>query len=111
MIDPAAAGNGRGNLSRDLSDDVCGTQFLPGAVGARSGRPDHRCRHARNLKSATAAQVRIQGELQVGGQVVEKRSARLDYLPGFSRRDGGLFFGRDPRQGKLILRAESYQEP
>lgn len=66
---------------------------------------------ARNDSSATAAEVRIEGELLQDGAVVERRSATLDYLPGFSVRGGGLFFRNDPRTGELRLSVAGYQRP
>ena len=45
-----------------------------------------------------------------GGVRVEFR-ARIDYVPGHSVRQGGLFFTRDPRTGHLSLRARGYSAP
>jgi uncharacterized protein (TIGR02588 family) len=35
----------------------------------------------------------------------------LDYVPPRSSREGGLWFSRDPRAGRLTLRATGYAEP
>lgn len=66
---------------------------------------------ADNRGGETAAHVRISGELMENGRIVERRETLLDYLPGRSRRDGGLFFAADPGRYELRLRAEGYSEP
>lgn len=65
---------------------------------------------AHNAGRGTAAELTITGELRDGAGTVTSQ-ATLDYLPGRSRRHGGLFFARDPRAGSLELRAEGYREP
>ena len=65
---------------------------------------------ARNRSHATAAAVTIEGELAGAGET-ETSQAMLDYVPGHSKRRGGLFFRRDPRGHPLELRALGYQEP
>jgi uncharacterized protein (TIGR02588 family) len=41
----------------------------------------------------------------------EVSSVILDYIPGQSAREGGLFFTQDPRSGNLVLRASGYAKP
>lgn len=64
-----------------------------------------------NLSRETAAALRVQGELRRGGELVERSEMELDYLPGRSSREGGLFFREDPRALQLMLSARSYQNP
>ena len=48
----------------------------------------------------------------LGSGISEIRLALfLDYLPPHSKRRGGLFFTRDPRQFELQARAFGYEEP
>jgi uncharacterized protein (TIGR02588 family) len=60
---------------------------------------------ARNLSPITAAQVTIEGTLPGG----ETGTAVIDYIPGRSVRQGGLFFTQDPRGA--ALRPLGYQNP
>jgi uncharacterized protein (TIGR02588 family) len=64
-----------------------------------------------NRSGQTAAAVNIEGELRQGGTSVEKSSATLSYVPGFSEREAGLIFSRDPRQFQLQVRATGYEKP
>jgi uncharacterized protein (TIGR02588 family) len=64
-----------------------------------------------NRGGDTAAGLLIEGTLKRGGQDVETSETTLDYLPGQSLREAGLFFGEDPRRYQLELRALGYQEP
>ncbi|HEY8356000.1 MAG TPA: hypothetical protein VIL30_00960 [Ramlibacter sp.] len=65
----------------------------------------------RNRGKATAEGLKIAGELRQGGTVVERVETELQFLPGESSRERGLFFTRDPRSLSLELRPESYQAP
>ena len=64
-----------------------------------------------NRSGGTAAALRLEGELRRGDAVVERSELELDYLPGHSTREGGMFFTHDPRSLQLVLQARSYQEP
>lgn len=64
-----------------------------------------------NQGGDTAAGLTVEGTLTRGGRVVETSDVTLDYLPGGSVREAGLFFSRNPRQGRLELRALGFQEP
>ena len=66
---------------------------------------------AQNAGGAAAAQVRIEGTLSAGGQAPETSSVILDYIPGHSAREGGLFFTQDPQSGNLTLRALGFTKP
>ena len=65
-----------------------------------------------NEGRSTAAQLSLEGELTGdGGEAVETSETTLDYLPGRSEREGGLFFTRDPRAFDLRLRPKGYVKP
>ncbi len=64
-----------------------------------------------NQGGSTAAQLRIEGRLTDENGYVETSEAIIDYVPAHSRRQGGLFFTRDPRQYTLQLRAKGYAKP
>ena len=64
-----------------------------------------------NQSRATAAALRVQGELRRGGEVVETSELEFQHVPGRSTREGGLFFVQDPRALQLQLSARSYQKP
>lgn len=67
---------------------------------------------ARNTGSATAASVRIVGELRdAAGGVVEESEMTLDYVPEASSRAGTLLFTRDPSTSTLEVRATGYELP
>lgn len=65
----------------------------------------------RNRTQATAAALRLTGRLRQGADVVEESELELQYLPGGSSRDGGLFFSRDPRLHRLEWAFQSYEQP
>jgi uncharacterized protein (TIGR02588 family) len=64
-----------------------------------------------NRSGATAANLRIEGELKQGDEVLERSETEFQYLPGRSSREAGLFFTRDPRALRLELSARSFQKP
>jgi uncharacterized protein (TIGR02588 family) len=64
-----------------------------------------------NHGGLTAAQLRIEGRLTDENRYVETSEVVIDYFPVNSRRRGGLFFTRDPRQDTLQLRAKGYADP
>ena len=66
---------------------------------------------ARNLGSEAAAEVVVEGTLVRAAGDTLRATVTLDYVPGRSRRSGGLFFDADPRAGELSLRAVGYAEP
>ena len=64
-----------------------------------------------NGSGGTAAGVEIEGQLKSGGATIETSSAVIDYVPGHSRRSGGLFFREDPRRHQIEVRALGFQTP
>lgn len=64
-----------------------------------------------NGSGGTAAGVEIEGLLKSGGATIETSSAVIDYVPGHSRRSGGLFFRQDPRRHRIEVRALGFQAP
>lgn len=65
---------------------------------------------AHNLSPRTAAAVQVEGTLRRGGSET-KASATLDYIPGNSTRQGGLFLPEDPRSGTFEVRATGFARP
>lgn len=80
------------------------------AVEAQPGRFLVRLRVS-NEGKATAAGLRVEGELRRGEEVVERSEIEFQHVPGRSSREGGLFFTQDPRTLRLVLSARSYQAP
>jgi uncharacterized protein (TIGR02588 family) len=66
---------------------------------------------ARNIAGEAAAQVEIEGKISTAGADAETSRVVLDYIPGHSTRQGGLFFTRDPRSGALTVRATGFADP
>lgn len=66
---------------------------------------------AMNVSPATAAAVQIEGELVEGERVVATSQVTLDYVPGNSERQGGLFFRENPQAYGLEIRALGYARP
>jgi uncharacterized protein (TIGR02588 family) len=66
---------------------------------------------AHNSAGEAAAQVEVEGKLSAAGTDTETSRVVLDYIPGHSERQGGLFFTRDPRSGVLAVRATGFAEP
>jgi uncharacterized protein (TIGR02588 family) len=86
-----------------VSIEHAGTESIPGGYVVRF--------RALNSSSSTAAALHIAGELREGGEVVESGQAVVDYLPGHSERQGGLFFRQDPNRYELRLYPLGYVEP
>jgi uncharacterized protein (TIGR02588 family) len=80
------------------------------AIHQQQGRFLVRVR-VRNRSHATAAALRVSGELRQGEAVVERSETEFPYLAAESSHEGGLFFTHDPRTLRLELAAESYQVP
>lgn len=66
---------------------------------------------ATNSGDATAAGVKVQGELRSKDGTVQTAETTFDYVPSHSSRRGGLIFMRDARAGSLHLHASGYQNP
>lgn len=65
----------------------------------------------RNRSSATAAAVEIEGELTRSDGTTATSTATVDYVPGESTRNAGLFFEDDPRRHRVEVRALGFAEP
>lgn len=65
----------------------------------------------RNEGRATAAALRVAGELRRGDTLVENSEVEFDYLPGLSSRGAAMLFERDPRTLQLVLSPRSWREP
>ncbi len=65
----------------------------------------------KNTGNQTAAAVAVEGELKNGTETAETSSAALAYSPANSKRRGGLFFTKNPRQFDLQIRVTGYEEP
>jgi uncharacterized protein (TIGR02588 family) len=66
---------------------------------------------AHNSAGEAAAQVEIEGKVTAAGEDEETSKVILDYVPGHSARQGGLFFTRDPHSGSLAVRATGFAKP
>jgi uncharacterized protein (TIGR02588 family) len=66
---------------------------------------------AHNSAGEAAAQVEIEGKVTAAGEDEETSKVILDYVPGHSAREGGLFFTRDPHSGSLAVRATGFATP
>ncbi|HYF86093.1 TIGR02588 family protein [Azospirillum sp.] len=81
-------------------------------VETQAGGHGHTVRfQIRNRTTATAATLRVRGELRSGDRVVEAVEAEFDYLPPYSERFGGLIFQQDPARFDLRIIPTSYSEP
>jgi len=67
--------------------------------------------NVKNTGNQTAAGLTIEGELKNDAESVETSSATLAYAPANSRREGGLFFSKNPNEYDLQLRAKGYEKP
>lgn len=68
----------------------------------------------KNNGNQTAAGLTVEGELKTdaeGAESVETISATLAYAPANSRREGGLFFSKNPNEYRLEIRAKGYEKP
>jgi uncharacterized protein (TIGR02588 family) len=64
-----------------------------------------------NEGGSTAADARIEAELRQQGTVIEHSETTVDFIPRNSKRQAGVFFGRDPRTLELTLRTSGYRDP
>lgn len=64
-----------------------------------------------NRSSVTAAAVEVEGELTKADGTVATSTTTVDYVPGDSRRNAGVFFKDDPRRHRLEVRALGFAEP
>jgi len=66
---------------------------------------------ARNTSGRSAAGVIVEATLAVPGERPIVSTVTLDYVPGHSKRKGGIFLPAHPGSGRLELRALGYAEP
>ena len=66
---------------------------------------------ARNRGRTTAAEVLVEGELEVDSGRVERAETTIDYVPAGGEQRGGLYFSRDPQRSRLRIRAHGYRDP
>lgn len=66
---------------------------------------------ARNTTAHSAAAVEVEATLEVPGAEPVTSGVTLDYVPGHSTQKGGIFLPRDPRTGRLEIRALGYARP
>jgi uncharacterized protein (TIGR02588 family) len=64
-----------------------------------------------NRGGATAAALRIKGELREGDRVLEDSDTELDYVPPHSTRTASLIFKTDPTARTLEIRPSSFTDP
>jgi uncharacterized protein (TIGR02588 family) len=66
----------------------------------------------RNLGANTAEGLEVEGTLKGrAGNTIETSETTVEYLPPYSKVEGGLFFTKDPRQYNLELRPKGYEVP
>jgi len=66
---------------------------------------------ASNETGGTAAAVEIEATLKDGDAIIETGKATLDYVPGYGKVKGGIYFAEDPRQHDLEIRALGFRLP
>ncbi|MET0427358.1 MAG: hypothetical protein ABW026_02565 [Microvirga sp.] len=64
-----------------------------------------------NRGGATAAALRIKGELREGDAVVEDADTEIDYVPPHSERTASLVFKADPATRVIEIRPTSFTDP
>jgi uncharacterized protein (TIGR02588 family) len=65
----------------------------------------------RNIGGTAAAALEIEGELREGNRIVETSSTTIDYVPGHSTAEGGLFYSADPNRFTVDVRPLGYRVP
>jgi uncharacterized protein (TIGR02588 family) len=64
-----------------------------------------------NRGDVTAADVKVEGQLQGASGVAETSEMTFQFLPPNSERKGGLFFTKNPRDFELKLMPKGYEVP
>jgi uncharacterized protein (TIGR02588 family) len=67
--------------------------------------------HLTNLGDITAQELTVEGNLMEGEKSAETSTTTIQYLPGHSKREGGLFFSKDPHAYRLQVLAKGYEKP
>lgn len=64
-----------------------------------------------NKGDDNAADVVVEGKITQNGEDLETSSVTIDYAPSHSKREGGLFFDRNPNDFEFKIRALGYKKP
>lgn len=64
-----------------------------------------------NKGGSNASQVNIEGKLKKDGEDVETSSVTFAYAPSHSKKEGGIFFAKNPQEFQMELRALGYENP
>ena len=64
-----------------------------------------------NSGGETANSVEVVAQLASDSTTVETGKQQIDFLSRKEERSGEFIFSRDPRQGELLVRVASYQQP
>ena len=64
-----------------------------------------------NSGENNAADVVVEGKLAQNGEDLETSSVTIKYSPSHSRREGGLFFTKNPQELELQIRPLGYEKP
>jgi uncharacterized protein (TIGR02588 family) len=64
-----------------------------------------------NKGDDNAADVVVEGKIKQNGEDLETSSVTIDYAPSDSKREGGLFFTKNPGEGNFEIRALGYTKP
>lgn len=66
---------------------------------------------AHNRGTLNLVDVHVSARVLDGETELERREARIDFLPGESSRKGGFYLREDPRRYRLDIQVSGYQEP
>jgi uncharacterized protein (TIGR02588 family) len=64
-----------------------------------------------NKGGETADAVRVTAQLQIDKDIEETGEQQFDFLAGGETEEGVFLFSRNPQNGKLTLRVNSYRKP
>ena len=64
-----------------------------------------------NKGDDNAADVVVEAKIKQNGEDLETSSVTIDYAPSDSKREGGLFFTKNPGEGIFEIRALGYTKP
>ena len=64
-----------------------------------------------NKGDDNAADIVIEGKITQNGEDLETSSVTIDYAPSNSKREGGLFFAKNPNEAEFNIRALGYKKP
>lgn len=64
-----------------------------------------------NIGQQTAEGVIVEGNLLNGEKVIESSETMFDYIPGQSKKEGGLMFRNDPEKYLLVVKALGFEKP